>query len=165
MLAFLNAILVSTLFLTRMTLAAPLKARSESHTINLVNNCGKGTPKLVQDGQVLSTGGSFTSSGSFVAGIAYLDDGSCLLNGEYCTTVEMTLVNPTSPGAGSSTDVTLISPHAWNVGASFSYFSGCDGQGQACMTADCANAFRIDTDYFAQTQCEEDNVGLTVTFC
>ncbi|KAF5377417.1 hypothetical protein D9757_009711 [Collybiopsis confluens] len=163
MLPFFSIISVLALFLTRMAVAAPLKLRSESHTINLVNNCGKGTPKLVQGGQVLTTS-SFTSSGSFLAGIAYLDDGTCLLNGEYCTTVEITLVNPTSPGAGSSTDVTLISPHAFNVGASFSYFNGCDGQGQACTTASCTSAFRIDTDYFAQTQCEDDNVGLAVIF-
>lgn len=35
----------------------------------------------------------------------------CGANGEGCTMVETTLVNPTSPGSGSSTDITLISPY------------------------------------------------------
>ncbi|KAJ3822535.1 hypothetical protein F5880DRAFT_1447016, partial [Lentinula raphanica] len=89
----------------------------------------------------------------------FFRSGECLLNGEHCTTLELTLKNPTTPGAGSSTDVTLISPHAFNVGVGFSYFNGCDGQGQTCGTASCTSAFRTPTDYFAQTQCETNNVS------
>ena len=51
--------------------------------------------------------------------ITDLYPGECLLNGEKCTTLEMTLVNPTAPGAGSSTDISLITPHAFNVETSF----------------------------------------------
>ncbi|KAF8829583.1 glycopeptide [Lentinula edodes] len=145
--------------------AAPIKIRSETHTINMVNNCGTGTPTLVQNGAVLNSGNSYTATGPFSAGIAYLQTGECGLNGDECTTVEMTLVNPTAPGAGSSTDITLIAPHAFNKGVGFRYFNGCDGQGQTCATADCTDAFRTPTDYFAQTQCEENNVGLTITYC
>lgn len=36
--------------------------------------------------------------------------GSCGDNGEGCTLVETTLVNPTTPGSGSSTDISLIPP-------------------------------------------------------
>ena len=47
--------------------------------------------------------------------------GECLFNGEHCSLLEMTLVNPTQPGAGSSTDISLITPHAFNVPTSFRY--------------------------------------------
>ena len=36
--------------------------------------------------------------------------GACGLNGEHCTMVETTLVNPTCAGCGSSADITLIEP-------------------------------------------------------
>lgn len=36
--------------------------------------------------------------------------GGCGFNGDGCTLVEFTLVNPTSPGSGSSADISLISP-------------------------------------------------------
>ncbi len=51
--------------------------------------------------------------------VTYPSTGECLLNGEKCTTLEMTLVDPTAPGSGSSTDISLIAPHAFNVPASF----------------------------------------------
>ncbi|KAF5376376.1 hypothetical protein D9757_008672 [Collybiopsis confluens] len=143
--------------LSASSFATPLQARGESHTITFANKCGKGTPTLVQSGKILSTGQPFTSSGPFEAGIAYLQTGECGLNGDKCTTLEMTLKTPPTPGAGSSTDVTLIPPHAFNVGVGFKYSNGCDGQGQSCEAANCHSAFRTPTDYFAQTQCEEAN--------
>jgi len=145
-------------------LAAPIRIRSESHTVSFVNNCGSGTPQLVQGGVILSSGEAYTSNGPFEAAIAYLQNGPCLLNGEECTTVEITLVNPTAPGAGSSVDVTLIAPHTFNVGAGFSYSDSSCG-GQTCAGEGCTEAFYGPTDYSAQTQCETDNVGVTVTFC
>ncbi|KAJ3709823.1 glycopeptide [Lentinula raphanica] len=166
MFAFLNIFLAFALFASS-GFAAPVKIRraSESHEIQMVNNCGSGTMTLVQNGNVISTGPSYTAPGEITA-IAYLNrNEECLLNGENCTTLELTLKNPTTPGAGSSADVTLISPHAFNVGVGFSYFNGCDGQGQTCGTASCTSAFRTPTDYFAQTQCETNNVGLKITFC
>ena len=45
--------------------------------------------------------------------------GSCGLNGEGCTLIETTLKNPTSPGAGSSTDISLIPPHTFSVTSGF----------------------------------------------
>ncbi|GAW09208.1 glycopeptide protein [Lentinula edodes] len=67
---------------------------------------------------VFGTGGAYTSNGPLEAAIAYLDVG-CGANGEGCTMVETTLVNPTSPGSGSSTDITLISPHTFSVTTGF----------------------------------------------
>ncbi|KAG8734785.1 hypothetical protein FRC10_011439 [Ceratobasidium sp. 414] len=132
-----------------------LSAAAESHT-----------PKLVQNGKVLSNGGSYTHNGPLVAAIAYLDTG-CQLNGESCATVETTLKNPTSPGSGSSTDVTLIPPHKFNVKTGFSYYNGCDGKGNTCASAQCCpdHAFCKPDDYQAQRQCQADNVDLEITFC
>ncbi|KAE9404775.1 hypothetical protein BT96DRAFT_989086 [Gymnopus androsaceus JB14] len=163
MFAVLNVFAIVSLFACS-AWAGPVTIRSESHTVSFVNNCGSGTPQLLQGGVVLSSGEAFTSNRPFEAAIAYLQTGPCLLNGEECTTVEMTLVNPTVPGGGSSVDVTLIAPHAFNVGAGFSYSDSTCG-GQTCADAGCTEAFHNPTDFSAQTQCETDNVGLTITFC
>ena len=45
--------------------------------------------------------------------------GGCGFNGEGCTLIETTLVNPTSPGSGSSTDISLIPPHSFSVTSGF----------------------------------------------
>ncbi|OBZ68278.1 hypothetical protein A0H81_11971 [Grifola frondosa] len=138
---------------------------AEQHTIRFQNNCGKGTPQLVQNGNILSTGQDYVSNGPFTAGIAYLQTGECLLNGEGCTLLEMTLVNPTAPGSGSSTDISLIPPHAFNVEASFSYFDGCDGAGATCSSSTCPTAFFQPNDNQVQVQCQTDNVNLLISFC
>ncbi|KAI0693995.1 hypothetical protein C8T65DRAFT_667296 [Cerioporus squamosus] len=148
-----------------MAVLSGVSVRAESHTIRFKNNCGKGTPQLIQNGKVLSSGEDFVSNGPFSAAIAYLQTGECLLNGENCSTLEMTLVNPTAPGAGSSTDISLIAPHAFNVETTFSYFGGCDGQGATCSSADCSTAFFKPDDNQVQVQCESNDVNLLITFC
>ncbi|KAK7461440.1 hypothetical protein VKT23_008618 [Stygiomarasmius scandens] len=144
---------------------AVIGANAESHTINFTNKCGRGTPQLVQNGNILSSGGSFTSNGPFVAGIAYLQTGGCGLNGDNCMTVEMTLQNPTSPGSGSSTDLSLIPPLAFNVPTRFEYTGGCDGQGQTCSDANCNTAFHVPTDNQVQVACQTNDVSLNIIFC
>ncbi|KAK0466077.1 glycopeptide [Desarmillaria tabescens] len=153
--------LAAVVFVSCVTLA-----RAESHTVRFVNRCGRGTPTLSQNFNTLSTGSDYTAGGPFVAAVAWLDTG-CGFQGSGCTLVELTLKNPTSPGAGSSVDISLIPPHTFNVPASFSYFNGCDGQGKSCSNANCppTDAFHVTTDYGAQVQCEANNVGLTITFC
>ncbi|KAI0780202.1 hypothetical protein C8Q74DRAFT_1367962 [Fomes fomentarius] len=146
-------------------LFAAVSVRAEQHTIRFENKCGKGTPQLIQDGKVLSTGKDFVSNGPFSAGIAYLQTGDCLFNGENCALLEMTLVNPTAPGTGSSTDISLIAPHAFNVPTSFSYFGGCEGHGATCDSANCNTAFFQPNDNQVQVQCENNNVNLLITFC
>jgi hypothetical protein len=76
---------------------------------------------------VLSTGGPFTATRPLRGAIAYLQTGkrlrrslfyldhnlstgSCGFNGEGCTLVETTLLNATTDGSGSSTDISLIPP-------------------------------------------------------
>ena len=43
--------------------------------------------------------------------ILFTAAGRCGDNGEGCTLLETTLVNPTSPGSGSSSDISLIPPY------------------------------------------------------
>ncbi|KAK7466180.1 hypothetical protein VKT23_004901 [Stygiomarasmius scandens] len=145
--------------------AAAICANAESHTITFTNKCGKGTPQLVQSGKVLSNGEPYTSNGAFATGIAYLQTGGCGLNGDNCMTVEMTLVNPTGDGSGSSTDLSLIPPLAFNVPIHFEYANGCDGQGQTCSNANCNTAFHVPDDTQTQVQCQTKDVNLNIIFC
>ncbi|KAF8585322.1 glycopeptide [Ramaria rubella] len=142
-----------------------LSTRAESHTVTFTNNCGTGTPLLKANGETLSTGGSFTSNGPLVAAIAFLQTGSCGDNGEGCTLVETTLQNPTTPGGGSSTDISLIPPHTFSVTSGFGYFDGCDGTGADCTNANCDTAFHNPGQTGVQVACQTDNVNLAITFC
>jgi len=139
---------------------------AESHTVSFNNRCGSGTPTLVsQKGVTLSTGLSYTSNGSFPGAIAYLQNGGCGLNGEHCTMVETTLVNPTCAGCGSSADITLIEPHEFSVATGFEYYNGCDGTGATCASANCVSAFHKSTDTAVQVACQTNDVNLRITFC
>nr|VWO99925.1 N/A [Ganoderma boninense] len=137
----------------------------ESHTVHFDNRCGYGTPTLIQGGNVLSTGGDYTSNGPLTAAIAYLQTGSCGFNGEGCTLIETTLVNPTSPGSGSSTDISLIPPHSFSVTSGFGYYDGCDGAGADCTYSGCPTAFHSSGDTGVQVACQSNNVNLAITFC
>ncbi|KII83269.1 hypothetical protein PLICRDRAFT_32989 [Plicaturopsis crispa FD-325 SS-3] len=142
---------------------AVLQVSAESHTVTLVNNCGKGTPVLKQNGNTLSTGGDYTANGPLSAAISYLDTG-CGANGDGCTLVETTLQNPTTAGSGSSTDISLIAPLAFSVKATFAYKNGCTN-GKACDSADCTTAFHQSTDTTVQEACQANDAGLTITYC
>ncbi|KAJ7610521.1 glycopeptide [Roridomyces roridus] len=140
--------------------------RGESHTVTFDNRCGFGTPTLIsQTGQVLSTGASVTINGPLIGAIGYLQTGSCGFNGEGCTLLETTLRNPPSPGAGSSTDLSLIPPHSFSVTTGFGYFNGCDNTGADCTGPSCNTAFHVPTDTFVQVECETNDVDLVITFC
>ncbi|KAJ7025789.1 hypothetical protein C8F04DRAFT_1400326 [Mycena alexandri] len=138
---------------------------AETHTVTFANNCGHGTPQLIQGTTVLSSGGAYTIGGPLRSAIAYLQTGSCGFNGEGCTMVEVTLVNPTSPGAGSSVDLTLIPPHAFSVTTGFGYYNGCNNSGADCTSASCPTAFKVSDDTQVQVQCEVNDVDLVITFC
>lgn len=79
-------------------------------------------------------------------------------------TVETTLVNPTAPGSGSSTDLSLIPPLKFNKPASFAYMNGCNGVGKKCGDANCPDAFRKPDDNQVQAQCQEKNVSVNDLF-
>ncbi|KAF7351754.1 Glycopeptide [Mycena sanguinolenta] len=156
-----------------MIVVAAGKALAESHTVTFENNCGFGTPTLIRQGSVivgqgdviLSTGDPYTSDGPLTGAIAYLQTGSCGLNGENCTTVETTLVNPTSPGTGSISDITLVPPHAFSVPTGFGYLGACSGAGADCTSANCDTAFRFPTDHSEAVACEADDADLVILFC
>ncbi|EJF59182.1 glycopeptide [Dichomitus squalens LYAD-421 SS1] len=138
---------------------------AETHIVQFTNNCGFGTPTLLQNGNILSQGATVEIEGALISAIAYLQTGGCGLNGEGCTLIETTLVNPTSPGSGSSTDISLIPPHAFSVTSGFGYFGGCDGAGADCTGPDCSTAFHSPGDTGVQVACQSDNVNLAITFC
>ncbi|KAI0027429.1 glycopeptide [Vararia minispora EC-137] len=146
-------------------IALVIGVHAESHMIIFDNRCGYGTPMLKANGQTLSTGGAYISNGPLTAAIAYLQTGTCGDNGENCVTVETTLVNPTSPGSGSSTDLSLIPPHAFSVPTGFGYFNGCDGAGALCASGSCPTAFFQPSDTQVQVACQTNNVNLAITFC
>ncbi|KAF8515166.1 hypothetical protein JB92DRAFT_2915604 [Gautieria morchelliformis] len=146
-------------------MASLLQAKAETHTVIFDNRCGFGTPTLKANGQTLSTGGAFTSNGPLIAAIAFLQTGQCGDNGESCTLIETTLVNPTSPGSGSSSDISLIPPHTFSVTSGFGYFNGCDGAGADCTNANCNTAFHQPDDTQVQVACQTPNVNLAITFC
>ncbi|KZT38764.1 hypothetical protein SISSUDRAFT_985847 [Sistotremastrum suecicum HHB10207 ss-3] len=137
-----------------------LLARAESHTVVFANNCGFGTPTLIQGPNALSTGGTFTSNGPLDGAIAYLQTGGCGFNGEGCTLVELTLTN-----GFSSVDISLIPPHAFSVTSGFGYFDGCDGAGADCTNPNCPTAFFQPGDNNVQVGCPAANVNLAITFC
>ncbi|KAF8171022.1 hypothetical protein K438DRAFT_1773429 [Mycena galopus ATCC 62051] len=142
------------------------QALAESHTVTFSNNCGYGTPTLIgEGGVVLSTGGAYTINGPLNGAIAYLQTGGCGFNGENCLMVETTLKNPTTEGSGSSTDLTLIAPHAFSVTTGFGYYGACSPAGADCNNANCNTAFHVSTDTFVQVACQEDNANLVITFC
>nr|BAF46900.1 glycopeptide [Phanerodontia chrysosporium] len=142
-----------------------LGVAAEQHTVSFTNNCGFGTPLLKANGQTLSTGQTVTFGGPLISAIAFLQTGSCGDNGEGCTLIETTLVNPTSPGSGSSTDISLIPPHAFSVTSGFGYYGGCDGAGADCTYYGCPTAFYNPGDTGVQVACQVDNVNLAITFC
>ncbi|KAF5321957.1 hypothetical protein D9619_002149 [Psilocybe cf. subviscida] len=141
---------------------------AETHTVHFDNRCGFGTPFLVQGGNILSFGGDFPINAPFVDAIAFLQTGTCGFNGEGCTTVEITLFNPTGrPNSlsGSSVDISLVPPHAFSVTTGFEYFNGCDGAGANCTSAQCPTALFHPEDTDAQVACQANNVNIAVTFC
>jgi len=144
--------------------AAVVAVSAETHTVHFTNNCGFGTPTLVQNGPILSTGADFTSNGPLISAIAFLQTGGCGLNGEGCSILETTLMNPTTPGSGSCTEVLLTPPFEFTVTIGFAYFNGCDSAGFDCTSADCSFPFQMPGQPL-EVCCQADNVDLAITFC
>ncbi|KAF8814051.1 hypothetical protein BYT27DRAFT_7082999 [Phlegmacium glaucopus] len=151
---------------TLLAITFSIFVKAETHTVHFDNRCGFGTPTLIQGPNVLSTGGDFVSNGPLTAAIAIiLNNRGCGFNGEGCTLIETTLRNPTSPGSGSSSDISLIPPHAFSVTSGFGYFNGCNGLGADCTSATCDTAFRNPGDTSKQVACQINDVDLAITFC
>ncbi|KAI0793215.1 hypothetical protein C8Q75DRAFT_791641 [Abortiporus biennis] len=140
---------------------SPVLVNAESHTVRFNNKCGHGTPMLIRGPDVLSKGPDYTSNGPLSSAIAC----NCGFNGENCAIVEFTLNNPTCAGCGSSTDISLISPHGFNVETGFSYFGGCDGSGATCNSGSCSSAFFKPDDNQVQVACQDNNVRQHSVLC
>ncbi|KAJ6496310.1 glycopeptide [Mycena sanguinolenta] len=139
---------------------------AETHTITFTNDCPDPDfqiPTLMQGNILLSNGTQpFTIDGPLVGAIAFLQTGRCGgfggLPGNGCGIVEMTLVNPSTAGSNSSTDINIAFPFPFNVVLSFEYFNGCDGIGSNCTNEACpASQLPV--------SCDADNVNLAISFC
>ncbi|KAF7372876.1 Glycopeptide [Mycena sanguinolenta] len=138
-------------------------ALAETHTITFVNKWVR-LPER-QNGAVLSTGAPYTSNGPIIDAIAYLQTGSCGFNGEGCIIVEINLQNPTTPGSGSTTDLSLIPPHAFSVTTGFAYLGACAPAGADCTNANCPAASINPNGTPMQVSCQADDTNLVITFC
>ncbi|KAM5544105.1 hypothetical protein V8D89_002291 [Ganoderma adspersum] len=120
-------------------------------------------PTLESGGNILSTGGDFTANGPINA-VAYLQTGSCGVNGENCTTVNISLgnTNASDTGSGSSVAIDLDPPHAFSAPTRFEYYSGCDGAGEDCTNPDC-QVLRVGAP--PPIVCQTDNANIVITFC
>ncbi|KAF9561623.1 glycopeptide [Agrocybe pediades] len=163
---------IASFLLSSVILAMLGVCAAETHTVRLVNRCGFGTPKLIKGSNVLSTGADYVSRGPLTAAIAYMQDPNthkdrCGFNGDGCTIVETTLVNPDPkrPGSGSSTDISLIPPLKYSVKTGFGYYGGCNGAGASCGGQDCNTAFKQPWDTHVQVACQTNDVNLAITFC
>ncbi|KAJ6491016.1 glycopeptide [Mycena sanguinolenta] len=145
-----------TTSLALLALAIGSARAQETHTVSFTNRCGFGTPTLIQGPNVLSTG-DYRSNGPLISAIAYLQTGACGFNGEGCTLVETTLTN-----GFSSTDISLIPPHAFSVTTGFGYYNGCDGTGTDCQEPNCPQAFESSDQTWKQIGCPAANVDLAV---
>ncbi|KAJ7120037.1 hypothetical protein C8R44DRAFT_831788 [Mycena epipterygia] len=148
-------------------LLAPISTvRAETHTITFTNEC----PTLMQGNAVISSGlEPVTIDGPLIGAIAFLQTGRCGgfggLPGNGCGIVNTTLVNPSTAGSNSSTAISLIFPHAFNVVIGFEYFNGCDGRGANCTNDACPDALHGPTDTAPIITCDADNVDLAISFC
>ncbi|KAM5544739.1 hypothetical protein V8D89_001637 [Ganoderma adspersum] len=117
-------------------------------------------------GNILSTGADFTANGPIYA-VAYLQTGSCGLNGENCTTVDISLANtnPSDPGSGSSVAIDLDPPHAFSAATGFEYYNGCDGAGEDCTNRQCQFFGAPPPGRTTPVLCQADNVNIEITFC
>ncbi|KAJ7291939.1 hypothetical protein C8J57DRAFT_221628 [Mycena rebaudengoi] len=157
---------LKTAALTLLAIAVS-SVNAERHTITFDNRCQRGTPMLIKGPDVLSRGEPYNHDGPIFGAIAYLQTGNCGFNGERCTLVETTLVNPNpnAPGSGSSTDISLIPPLAFSVTTGFGYWNGCQPAGANCDNPGCPTAFRVPSDTHVQVACQSNDVNLVITFC
>ncbi|TDL18844.1 hypothetical protein BD410DRAFT_792840 [Rickenella mellea] len=157
--------MINAVLLALSTIVAANVVPTEEHNIQFNNRCGFGNPTVVVGGKIV--GGNFIATGPIRNAIAFPwhRTGNCGFNGENCTVVETTLQNPTTPGTGSETDITLIPPHTFSVPVAFNYTNGCNGVGRSCPTANCVQAFHEPGDPPVQAACQANNVALAITFC
>ncbi|KAF8829266.1 hypothetical protein HHX47_DHR3001200 [Lentinula edodes] len=157
------SLMLFSAFLFFVLLVSPTFVNAETHIVKFDNQCGYGTPQLIQGNDVLTTT-EYTFNEPY-SGIAYLQTGGCGFNGEYCGIVEMTLDNPTVSGSGASADISYIPPLAYSVPYKFEFYGGCDGEGASCNSSACSEAFYEPDQTYVQVACQNDDVNILITFC
>ncbi|KAJ4487368.1 hypothetical protein C8J55DRAFT_327818 [Lentinula edodes] len=152
-------------FLFFVLLVSPAFVNAETHIVKFDNQCGYGTPQLIQVSLRLSSG-LYTQSRCRDCR-SYLQTGGCGFNGEYCGIVEMTLDNPTVSGSGASADISYIPPLAYSVPYKFEFYGGCDGEGASYVgnSSACSEAFYEPDQTYVQVACQNDDVNILITFC
>ncbi|EIW85683.1 hypothetical protein CONPUDRAFT_150482 [Coniophora puteana RWD-64-598 SS2] len=142
-------------------LAFASNVAAESHRVTFTNNCGKGSPKFLYQGNS-SPGGARTIQGELNGGIAWLSgaDG-CENNGVNCGAVEFTLQNT----GYSQADITLEPEgnHLYKYPLGFNFIDGCS-DGLHCGSANCAEASHSPPQVPLK-DCQANNCGIHITFC
>ncbi|OCF75461.1 hypothetical protein I204_04316 [Kwoniella mangroviensis CBS 8886] len=155
---------------------AAVKARDETHSVNLVNNCGSGNAVFLYADHGVQ--GSGVISGPVNGGVAWVDGfagADCQSSGVNCGIVEFTLTNDEGSGQQNAADYSLLDGpglgnHKYTYKMDFVFTGSCTkGPGGPCTgdSADqCPGAYLGSaTEGGAPTQCLADNTGITITFC
>ncbi|ODN94689.1 hypothetical protein L198_04830 [Cryptococcus wingfieldii CBS 7118] len=152
--------------------------RDESHSVNLVNNCGSGNAVFLYE----NTGqqGSTTVSGPLRGGVAWVDGFSgadCQSSGVNCGIVEFTLIDSSHKDENgnsyqNSADYSLLKGSNGNHQFTYNmdFALSCDNGSPGTCTGDSADAcpgayLGEATTGGAPTQCVADSTGITITFC
>ncbi|KIM83674.1 hypothetical protein PILCRDRAFT_819322 [Piloderma croceum F 1598] len=156
----------TTVITATLLLATPLlmSVRAESHQVTFTNNCGRGTPLFLYQGNG-NPQGATTIQGELNGGIAWLgNQGNCESSGVNCGAVEFTLQNT----GYSQADFTLetgsgLGNHQYTYAMAFNFINGCSN-GASCDEPNCPCAFTDPTNGCLY-QCSANNAGIHIQFC
>ncbi|KAK7060718.1 hypothetical protein VNI00_000449 [Paramarasmius palmivorus] len=146
------------------TLAIAATALAESHTVNLVNNCGSGNAVFLYQGNSTPRG-SGTIDGPVLGGVAWIDgsgSANCQSPGVTCGAVEFSLTNPGNTGTPNSAQYVLVpGNHQFTYRMNFAFTGSCSGVGAPgpCTGNVCPGASG------EPVQCVGEDVGIVITFC
>ncbi|KAG8743034.1 hypothetical protein FRC10_000485 [Ceratobasidium sp. 414] len=121
---------VSALVVAAVAALGAAATSGEEHTVEFVNNCGKGTPQPQRNGKILSNSEPYTQHGGRLVATAWLQTDDCdAENGGNCTLILLDLENGSeSDNANSSTEIYTVSPqYKFSDPVKFEYFGPCNG--------------------------------------
>ncbi|KAE9409376.1 hypothetical protein BT96DRAFT_970278 [Gymnopus androsaceus JB14] len=159
--------------------------RAETHTVSFLNNCGEGTPTLMQNGARFLLE-KITQLTVFLIRPSRISTSPVCANGADCTAVVITLSNeivisPTTTynvhRFGSSSSLLCryrirvrCAPMAKTIqvltrNSIDRYYNGCDDLGADCLEAGCIEGYQSGDTAIPQIICEDDNADIVITFC
>ncbi|KAG8702868.1 hypothetical protein FRC08_003199 [Ceratobasidium sp. 394] len=136
---FFSKSIVSALVVATAAALSAAAGSGEQHTVEFVNNCGKGKPQLQRNGKILSNGEPYTQYGGRLVATAWLQTDECdAENGGKCTLVLLDLENGSeSNNANSSVEIYTVGPqYKFSDPVKFEYFGPCNG-GNQCLSSSC----------------------------